>query len=139
MLNSGQFRGVRHHLHEDKIIGLSYCTNQQQASHAHVACEHFFWNALMSTNCTTALVLLGPPQWGIKREKKSFRSIDPLSRTPRALDLTRSALHARCSVHIQCADRKSSVHCMPCSKKTRLKLLRGGCAPTAPSPPWIRL
>ena len=99
-----------------------------------MACEHFFWNALTSTNCTTAL--LGPPQWGIKREKKSFRSIDPLSRIPRALDLTRSAIHALCSVHIQCADRKSSVHCicmhMPCSKKTRLKLLRGGRAPTAP-------
>ena len=31
----------------------------------------------------TSIVLLGPPQWGIKREKKSFRSIDPLSRIPR--------------------------------------------------------
>ena len=59
----------------------------------------------------------GPASVGNKKRKKSFRSIDPLSRTPHALDLTRSALHELCSVHIQCTDRKSSVHCMPCSKK----------------------
>ena len=81
----------------------------------HVACEHFFCNALTSTNCTTVLLpVLGPPQWGIKREKKSFRSIDTLSRIPRALDSldTERDTRAVLSTYIQCADRKSSVHCM---------------------------
>ena len=101
MLNSGHFLGVRHHLHEDKIIGLS--------------------------------------QWGIKREKKSFRLIDPLLRTPGALDLTRSALHALCSVHIQCADRRSSVHCMPCSKKNKVETFEGRAPPPPLDPPLLKL
>ena len=102
----------------------------------------------------TSIVLLGPPhaQWGIKRKKRpsAFRSIDPLSRIPRALDLTRpGARYTRCAQYSALIESQACTACMPCSKKTRLKLLTmqqknkvetfEGRARAHRAPPWIRL
>ena len=67
-----------------------------------------------------------------KNARSSRTNIYPLSRTPRALDWTRSALHALCSVHIQCADRKSSVHCMHAAKKQGWDFWGEGARPPRP-------